>query len=476
MKDIYKRFIIDNDGTNLFMLKSPLTDEDLKWAVEQCPKSVTTYMVCPNAIGKFYYPCSIGETISREVAPYLIDAFENGEDPFGKFLEYLKQDGKEAFITYRMNDAHNANEPDHWGASEFKKNHPEHAVDVEAIKSGHADWMSYCLDYSNLEVQNYILSSLRDIAEKYDIDGIQLDWMRFPRHLSGKTFDEVWEKRHALTHFTASVRNMLDEIGQYRGKKILLSARVPTWLEGCKRLGVDVAEWHKILDFITPAPFLSCDYRINFKEFRSIFPEKPIYAGTDMNHSGRCHNAQSYRAWALSMLEQGADGLNLFNFPCWTEYLAEQPYDWLIDLDDPQKIKGKSALWTIISNYHRIANIDQPVILPISIESGKKAEIELFLPSLAFPIGRALFLIVCNGNYQFSVNGYETLEPRKVVSGSIFMTFMDQDALNREPKAENCKSFIVPTEHIHAGENILSIMNTGNETLTVYRIDLGLWD
>jgi hypothetical protein len=89
MKDIYKRFIIDNDGTNLFMLKSPLTDEDLKWAVEQCPKSVTTYMVCPNAIGKFYYPCPVGETISREVAPCLIDAFEKGEDPFGKFLEYL---------------------------------------------------------------------------------------------------------------------------------------------------------------------------------------------------------------------------------------------------------------------------------------------------------------------------------------------------------------------------------------------------
>ncbi|HGJ67634.1 TPA: hypothetical protein ENS27_19920, partial [bacterium] len=94
-----KRLIIDNDGTNIFMLKNPLNDEDLEWAVKQCPKSVTTYMVCPNAIGKFYYPCSVGETISREMAPCLIEAFDRGEDLFGKFLQKLKQIGKEVFIT-----------------------------------------------------------------------------------------------------------------------------------------------------------------------------------------------------------------------------------------------------------------------------------------------------------------------------------------------------------------------------------------
>jgi len=469
-----KRFIIDNDGTNLFMLKSPLTDDDLRWAIEQCPKSVTTYLVCPNAIGKFYYPCSIGEPISREVAPYLIDAFERGEDPFGMFLQYLKESGKEVFITYRMNDVHNANESDHWGASEFKKNHPDLIVDAEAVQDNRAEWMSYCLDYSEQEVQDYILSSIRDIASKYDIDGFQLDWMRFPRHLSGNSFDEVWDKRHALTQFTSKVRTMLDEIGNQRDKKILLSARVPTWLEGCRRLGIDLTEWKKLLDFVTVAPFLSCDYRINFDRFHTVLQGIPVYAGTDMNHSGRCHTIESYRAWALSMYDQGADGLNLFNFPCWTEYLAEQPYDWVADLDDPSKIK-KTALYTLVNNNHRVPNIDQPTPLPLTIEAGKSAELDMYLPSFAFPASRALFLLAVNGGYELSINGKNLGNPRKVVSGNIFLMFTDQDTLNREPNADICGTFNVPTRFIHSGENKLMITNTADDSLIIQRLDLGLW-
>lgn len=467
-----KRFIIDNDGTNIFMLRNPLTDEDLKWAVGQCPKSVTTYMVCPNAIGKFYYPCSIGETISHDIAPHLIDAFERGEDHFGKFLQMLRQSGKEVFITYRMNDAHNANEPDHWGASEFKKKHPEYAVDIDAIKNNRADWMSYCLDYSQQAVQDYILSSITDMASKYDIDGFQLDWMRFPRHLSG----DAWTKRDALTNFVASVRSMLDEIGNNRSKKILLSVRVPTWLEGCRRLGVDIAEWAKLLDFITPAPFLSCDYHIDFDSFRKALSANlmPIYAGTDMNHSGRCHTAESYRAWALSMYAQGADGLNLFNFPCWTEYLAEQPYDWIADLDDIEKIKNKPALYTLVNNFYRVANIDQPTPLPVTIASGKSAKISFFIPESALSASRALFLIASSGDFAFSVNGNNLDVPRKVASGNIFLMFTDQDTLNREPKADQCRTYTIPPEKLKTN-NSLEILNKSSENITISRLDLGLW-
>ncbi len=311
-----KRYIIDNDGTNLF-LKSPLSEKDLIWSAQQCPKSVTTYMVCPNCIGKFMYPCSIGELIPKEVAPCLVDAIENGNDLFGKFLRYLRLIGKEIFITYRMNDVHNANDPNHWGISEFKKQHPNLLVDPQAVKNNKSDWMSYCLDYSQDEVQNYILSSLADLADKYDIDGFQLDWMRFPRHLSG---NNAWEKRSALTYFMTRVRSMLDEVGKTRGRKILLSVRIPTWLEGCRLVGIDVAEWvdKKLVDFITLAPFLSSDFYMPVKDFRSIISNNniPIYAGTDLNHSGRCHTIESYRAWALCMYDQGFDGINLFNFPC----------------------------------------------------------------------------------------------------------------------------------------------------------------
>ena len=239
---VKRRFIIDNDGTNLFCRK-PLTDGTLRWAVAQCPRSVTTYMVCPNWCGKFMYPCSVGEMASREVAPDLVAAVERAEDPFGSFLDHLHQAGKEVFITYRMNDVHGADDPKHPGISDFKKQHPDFIVDADAVRNGNANWMCYCLDYARPEVLTYVLNSLTDLAERYDVDGFQLDWMRFPRHLSGSTTDEVWGKRYALTEFVTSARQTLDQIGTRRGKHILLAVRVPTWPEGCRALGVDVAEW-----------------------------------------------------------------------------------------------------------------------------------------------------------------------------------------------------------------------------------------
>ncbi|MGQ9610513.1 MAG: hypothetical protein ACUVWN_14530 [bacterium] len=470
-----KRYIIDNDGTNLF-LRTPLLENDLIWTVQQCPKSVTTYMVCPNCIGKFMYPCSVGELVPREVAPYLVDAIKNGNDLFGKFLNYLRLNGKEIFITYRMNDVHNADDPNHWGASDFKKQHPDFLVDPEAVRNGKSDWMSYCLDYSQNEVQNYILSSLADLADKYDVDGFQLDWMRFPRHLSG---NPAWEKRSALTHFMSRVRNMLDEVGRSRGRRILLSVRIPTWLEGCKLVGIDIAEWtkEKLLDFITLAPFLSSDFYMPIRDFRSLISNEdiPIYAGTDLNHSGRCHTIESYRAWALSMYDQGFDGINLFNFPCWKEYIAEQPYEWIADLDELNKIRNKPALYTIISNKNRLHAIDQSTQLPKNVEKESRTEFKLYIPSLALPASRALMLIAVNGDYKLLINGNDLKDHRKAPSGNIFLMFIDQNTLNDEPRPEYCSIFTVEPSLLVPGDNTLSIINTGDSSITIQRIDIGLW-
>lgn len=67
-------------------------------------------------------------------------------------------------------------------------------------------------DYSRPEARAYILSSLADMANRYDVDGFQLDWMRFPRDLSGQG-KAVWDKRTHVTKFMTSVRRLLDEIG-----------------------------------------------------------------------------------------------------------------------------------------------------------------------------------------------------------------------------------------------------------------------
>ena len=472
------RFIIDNDGTNLFV-RSVLTDDDLRWAVAQCPTSVTTYMVCPNWCSTFTYPCKVGEVVPRALAPALVTAIERGQDPFGNFLTYLRQAGKEVFITYRMNDVHNANDPNDPGTASFKKQHPEWLVDPSAPQRKDGDWMNYGFDYSHAEVRAYILRSLTDLAERYDVDGFQLDWMRFPRHLSGTTAGQAWSKRDALTGFVASVRKMLDEVGSRRGRRMLLAVRVPTTPAGCKYLGVDVAEWarQKLIDFLTPAPFLSCDYVIPFEAFRNLLADHPIplYAGTDLNHSGRCHTVESYRGWALSMYDQGADGLNLFNFPCWTEYIGEQPYEWIADLNDPNKLTHKPALYTLVAGYHRIGGVDQPTPLPVTIHPAKGVDLVMKLPRIALPASRALLLTAASGEVQVSVNGTRLSHSWRAPSGNLFMPFMDAELLNREPPAAECRVFMVPPALLRGGDNILTITSSGKSASDLRRVDLGVW-
>jgi len=471
-----KRYILDNDGSNIFAHSDPLNDEVIDRAVQECPDAVTTYLICPNWCGKFFFPTQAGELLPESSAPALHALLKSGKDAFGMFIERMRSTGREVFITYRTNDVHGADDPNHPGTSEFKKAHPEFVVDP-ADKSG--NWMSRCLDYSGPEVSDYYLASLTELAQRYDVDGFQIDWMRFPRHLSGNNTEEVWAKRGALTEFMTSVREMLDRVGKQRGRRILLSARVPTWPEGCRKVGIDAAEWNrlKLLDFISLAPFLSCDFGIPFADFRELLGERsiPIYAGTDLNHSGRVHTPESYRAWALSMFDQGADGLNIFNFPCWTEYLAARPYHWLAELDDPKKLVGKPALYTLINSYHRIPGVDQPTPLPVKLAAGESAQLKIRLPKLALPAVRAMILVHFGRNFELTIGGQPVASRRLPLASNIFPPYLEEELIERQPKKEDCGIFDIKPNLLRVGENDIRLTNQSGQEQTVDRLDLGMW-
>jgi len=475
------RFIIDHAGWELFYEPQAPTDEAIRWTVAQCPESVTTYLVCPNWIGKFYYPCRVGEVMPREDAPYLVGAIERGEDPFGKFLSLLREAGKEVFITYRMNDLHDRCGPELvGGTSQFKKAHPDCVVDPEAAARGTDNHLAYALDYSRPEVRAYILSSLRDLAEQYDLDGVQLDWMRFVKHLPGHTYDEVWAKRDALTRFTAQVREMLDEVGKQRSKRILLAARVPTTPEGCRKLGCDPAAWTRLglVDFVTPATYLSTDFRIPFEEFRELLGEHqvPLYAGTDYIIGKRFHCRESYAAWALSMYDQGADGINLFNMGCWQYNLAAVPWDWIADLSSPPRLRSRPQLYPLIIDDHMRAYVDQVPDGPTVVSASGELQLTLRLPAGAMPAAYAMLLVAADGDADATINGITLGIPQTDVPVNIFaVPALEEDMSSSEPMREECRSYYISGELLRAGDNDIVIINRENAEITVKRADMGLW-
>ena len=124
----------------------------------------------------------------------------------------------------------------------LKKAHPERVVKCW--------WWQGNWNYAVPEVRQYQLSILRELAEDYDFDGIQLDFSRSIPHLP---IGRQWELRDHLTEFVRMVRLMTLEIEHKRGKPFLLAAKVPRNLEGCRADGFDVERWAEdnLIDILT---------------------------------------------------------------------------------------------------------------------------------------------------------------------------------------------------------------------------------
>ena len=99
-------------------------------------------------------------------------------------------------------------------------------------------------------LREHKVAILRELATRYDLDGMQID---FSRHIPCLPVGRQWELRDQVTEFMRMVRLMLLEIAQQRGRPFLLAAKVPQTLGGCRSDGFDVEAWaeQNLVDVLT---------------------------------------------------------------------------------------------------------------------------------------------------------------------------------------------------------------------------------
>ena len=468
--DAKRRFLLDNDGGNIFSALSKNFERDIAEAIEECSDNVTTYLVCPGA-GTFDFPTQVG--IVNQKAPEMLKAFAEGKDPLGLLLDGLRKAGKETFITFRTNDVHNPTDENQWNTPKIRREHPDFIVDIEAAKAGKEDWMIYCLDYSRPEVRDYFLAIFRELVGRYELDGFLLDWMRFPRHLSG-TPEKVWEKRTLITDFMSEAAEL------FRKNGVTPAARIPTSLVGCRTMGLDIAEWTRrgLVEFLVASPFLTTDFWMPLDEMRKEIADAPvpIYGAFDFNHAAQDHCPESLRATATSLYDCGFDGIYVFNFPCWAERVVARPYDWLEGLEDPASACGKPLLFSVSLDHHRIAGVDLPAQLPAKVRAGGGAELSLYLPRRALPTWRAYLLVRSGGDIRLHVNGVAAEELPARRHARLFVECIDYYVSQGLcPAREDNRVFRFDPSVLKAGENALTVENISGGDLEIKRVNLGLW-
>ncbi len=362
-----RRIIYNNDGSSIFFnfkggkARTSVTAADVhRWVDEVAGMQVDTYMICPNMCMRLAYPSKVvrmlgaGEEITKEngydgnvkvCAENIRSLVDQGYDPIGLVIDRAREKGLETFVTYRMNEAHTTHIPESAFNSKFWREHPEWRV-------GNGPYEQGALNYATPQVRQHMLARLREICDRYGdrIDGLELDWLRFPVHFKIIGSDHwVYHKLDVkntpvMTQFLRNVRALTNQCGQKRGRPLLLAVRVPPTLALSRQMCLDPVTWadEGLIDFLTVSHFLVDGPREPFEleiaRYRKGIPKLPIYGAIQVSDGRQRHTADDYRSIARKLWADGVDGIYLFNFFTPREKGEEPMFSLMSELGDPQSL------------------------------------------------------------------------------------------------------------------------------------------
>jgi hypothetical protein len=275
-------------------------------------------------------------------------ADREGLDVYTRWLNRARQKGMGAWLSMRMNDIHEVDKLDSPLHSEFWRQHPE----FRRTSYRFAGWADRAFDYAHPEVYNYHFAMFRELVERYDFDGIELDWMRFGFH-----FRPGHEREGCaiLTRFMSEARALLRDFEKRRGHRIELGVRVPSRPQSAEGLGMDAVTWAErgLVDRIVVTPFwATIDTDMPIELWKRLLKGTGVLLGAGLELLLRPYPAwkprpyntlETARAAALSYIDRGADRVYLFNYmDADTTIVRREDYPVLLtQLGDARAMLGK---------------------------------------------------------------------------------------------------------------------------------------
>jgi hypothetical protein len=296
-----KRFVLRLDVFGTF-LQREMNTEDYFAFTSQFPDEADKVILDAMYSGDWYsvYP--------SEVLPLRHNVFldkwrSSGIDIFEEWVRIIKKERKkECWLSHRIAE-----------------------VDLEkdknpiTVKDEHPEWFIPAFPGHKLnnlavkEIREHKVKVLGEVMRKYDFDGLDID---FERHTPILTAGRQWELREHVTEFMRMLRAETLQIAKEQNRIVMLSARVPDCLKGCKEDGLDIWTWIKedLVDCLTLG---SRSFDVKVEEFRELSNEIQLYGCYDPHHTVDGYTFPSLeiiRGIAYSYLQRGADAMEYFNW------------------------------------------------------------------------------------------------------------------------------------------------------------------
>ena len=329
-----RKVIFNNDGCDAlyYPLKREVTRQKfLDLRTSYLPGVVDTIMYCPISAGpghmtiKLKHGNLLTDSPNAKVRNIAGELNAKKEDLFEWVVDFTRKNKMEIFFSFRMNDIHDRRHTKakpNFLFSPIKDKHRDWLFGRDASKNPPFAWWS-AINFDVAEVRKLQLNLVKDALDKYDVDGIDLDFSRYLRVFNLGGGEATNKQRNKMTSLIRDIRRAVDAKGKLRGHAILLSIVLPDDVQYCRAMGYDIETWfkEKLIDiWQLPDSFRLNPYAVSVKLAKrygvKLYPQAGNpwpYEGMERKTWLSRRNAPGYHARDLNIFSSGADGIYIYN-------------------------------------------------------------------------------------------------------------------------------------------------------------------
>ena len=385
-----ERPVVFTDDCWIMSEEPPLTPEIIHEKMIKTHEGIPTSLWW--AVGDhevYYHETKLGEMIgegielselpdkTRRVAANLRHLMETAGGPLTVLSAQCREAGIEFFPRMRMNSHYAYHMPPYVEAFtvEYGKYRQEHTDLLigrpgEEIPEGTIEWdIRTGKDYAYPEVRDYMYGMITELFERFDVDGVELD---FNRHPAVFRREEGYQNRYLMTDLVRRVRERMKEVAAERGREMELAVRVAPTLKDSMRIGLDVPLWMSegLVDIVT-AGMGWIPFEMPIREFVEAAEGTGVQVYGCIEALRPTSDDNAVRALASRFWRAGA-GTHLYNF-------FTLPVEWkrrmLPQLGDPDSLARRDKRYEL-DHTDRIAysghggafrNAVPPAQLPVTL-------------------------------------------------------------------------------------------------------------
>ena len=292
--------------------------------------------------------------------------YEKQLDLFQLWIEACRESKITPWLSFRMNDAHCHFETPHYLISDFFYEHiDEYARGRHEIPyGGRRGYYDRCRDYEIEEVRAEMLAYIEEALERYDVEGIELDFQR-----------ELWcfqpgheqNNLDLMTELVQKIKDIVRAAELRYGHRIKIAVRCHPNPAYSVEFGFDILEWAKqrLIDLVVPSPrWATSDNDMPIRLWKQMMEPYGVevagcvellarsYPGSKLAYN----TAESAIGSAVNILSQGADKLYLFNYFDQSGEMMEGERRKVTRENDVRKAEGYFKLLTTAGDLEKAAD------------------------------------------------------------------------------------------------------------------------